>query len=294
MPEPGNLKQGFKSKKTMQFFLQINWNINPEIFRIGGFALRYYSIMFALAFYFSYLVLSKVYIKENVSINLLNKLAIFVFIGTLAGARLGHTLFYEFGYYKHHLLEMILPFRIDSNGKFELTGYQGLASHGGAIGIIVAVAWYCRKYKQSFLWVLDRLVIVVALSAFFIRIGNLLNSEIIGKPTNVAWAFIFERVDLIPRHPAQLYEAISYLIIFSILWLLYKKKIQKVQQGFVFGCFLILLFSVRFLLEFVKENQEAFENTLPFNMGQILSVPFVLIGLYLMLLKSKQEYEGYT
>lgn len=257
--------------------LYITWNIDPEIFRIGGFALRYYSLMFVFAFYFSYLLLSKIYKKENVSLSLLNKLSVYIFIGTIAGARLGHTLFYEFGYYKNHLLEIILPFSI-INGKFELTGYQGLASHGAAIGIIIAVIWYCWKSKQSFLWIMDRLVIVVALSAFFIRIGNLFNSEIIGKPTNVAWAFIFERVDMIPRHPAQLYEAISYLIIFGILWFLYKKKIEKVQQGFVFGSFLTMLFSVRFLVEFVKENQEAFENTLPFNMGQILSIPFILIG----------------
>jgi len=220
--------------------------------------------------------------------SLLNKLSVYIFIGTIAGARLGHTLFYEFGYYKNHLLEIILPFSI-RNGKFELTGYQGLASHGAAIGIIIAVIWYCWKYKQSFLWIMDRLVIVVALSAFFIRIGNLFNSEIIGKPTNVAWAFIFERVDMIPRHPAQLYEAISYLIIFGILWFLYKKKIEKVQQGFVFGSFLIMLFSVRFLVEFVKENQETFENTMIINMGQILSIPFILIGVILMISKSKQN-----
>ena len=268
--------------------LYITWNIDPEIFRIGGFALRYYSLMFVFAFYFSYLLLSKIYKKENVSLSLLNKLSVYIFIGTIAGARLGHTLFYEFGYYKNHLLEIILPFSI-TNGKFELTGYQGLASHGAAIGITVAVIWYCWKFKQSFLWIMDRLVIVVALSAFFIRIGNLFNSEIIGKPTNVAWAFIFERVDMIPRHPAQLYEAISYLIIFCVLWFLYKKKIEKVQQGFVFGCFLIMLFSVRFLLEFVKENQETFENTMVINMGQILSIPFILIGVILMISKSKQN-----
>lgn len=271
----------------MQLFLQIAWNINPEIFKIDGFALRYYSIMFALAFYFSYLILSKIYRKENVSLHLLNKLAIFVFIGTLAGARLGHTLFYEFGYYKHHLLEIILPFRINSDGKFELTGYQGLASHGGAIGIIVAVVWYCRKYKQSFLWVMDRLVIVVALSAFFIRIGNLFNSEIIGRPSNASWAFVFERVDMVPRHPAQLYEAILYLSIFGILYFLYKNNVQNNKEGFLFGCFLTMLFTVRFFIEFVKENQEAFENTLPINMGQILSIPFILIGLYLIASKSK-------
>lgn len=273
----------------MQTFLQITWNINPEIFRIDGFALRYYSVMFVLAFYFSYLLLSKTYRSENVSIELLNRLSIFIFIGMLIGARLGHTLFYEFGYYKHHLLEIILPFRIDSNGKFEFTGYQGLASHGAAIGIIVAVVWYCRKYKQSILWIMDRLGVVVSLSAFFIRLGNLFNSEIIGKPTDVPWAFVFERVDMIPRHPAQLYEAILYLIIFSILWFLYRSKADKFKDGFLFGCFLVMLFTARFFVEFVKENQEAFENTMPINMGQILSLPFILGGVYLMLLKSRSK-----
>lgn len=265
--------------------IYINWDVNPEIFRWGGFALRYYSLFFAIAFLFSYGILARIYKKENIPGQYLNRLTIFLALGTILGARLGHTLFYEFSYYKNHLLEIILPFRID-NGKFELTGYQGLASHGAAIGIVIAVVWYCRKYKQSFLWIMDRLVIVVALSAFFIRIGNLFNSEIIGKPTNVTWAFIFERVDMIPRHPAQLYEAVSYLVIFGILWFLYKKKIEKVQQGFVFGCFLIMLFSVRFLVEFVKENQEAFENQMVINMGQILSIPFIIIGIYLIVSKS--------
>lgn len=268
-------------------YLYINWNIDPEIFRIGGFALRYYSIMFAFAFIGSYIILSKIYIKEKVSIQLLNKLVIFVFLGTLIGARLGHTLFYEFDYYKDHLLEIILPFRI-ADGKFELTGYQGLASHGGAIGILLAVVLYCRKYKQSFLWIMDRLGIVAALSAFFIRLGNLFNSEIIGKPTNVSWAFIFEKVDAIPRHPAQLYEAILYLAIFLILWFMYRAKANKTTNGFLFGCFLVMLFSVRFLVEFAKENQESFENSMLVNMGQILSIPFVLAGLYLMWVKSRR------
>ena len=268
--------------------LYITWNIDPVIFSIGGFALRYYSIMFALAFIGSYIILSKIYVKENVSSQLLNKLAIFVFIGTLIGVRLGHTLFYEFSYYKNHLLEIILPFRV-ANGKFELTGYQGLASHGGAIGIILAVVFYCRKYKQSFLLIMDRLGIAVALSGFFIRLGNLFNSEIIGKPTNVSWAFVFEKVDRVPRHPAQLYEAILYLIIFGILWFIYWKKIEKPGDGFMFGCFLVMLFTARFLIEFVKENQEAFENNWPINMGQILSIPFILIGVYLIVSKSNRE-----
>ena len=268
--------------------LYITWNVNPEIFRVGGFALRYYSLMFLLAFLFSYLLLSVIYKKENVSVSLLNKLAVFIFIGTIAGARLGHTLFYEFGYYKDQLWEIILPFRI-TNGKFELTGYQGLSSHGGAIGIIAAVLLYCRKYRQPFLWIMDRLCIVVALSAFFIRVGNLFNSEIIGRPTDVPWAFIFKKVDGLPRHPAQLYEAISYLVIFGILWYMYNRKTKQFKNGFLLGCFLTMLFAVRFLIEFVKENQEAFENTIAINMGQILSIPFILAGLYLMISKSKQS-----
>jgi phosphatidylglycerol:prolipoprotein diacylglycerol transferase len=271
--------------------LFINWNIDPEIFRIGGFALRYYSVMFAFAFVFSYLLLSKIYKRENTPQQLLHTLSIYIFIGTLVGARLGHTLFYEFGYYKDHLLEIILPFKIN-NGKFELTGYQGLASHGGAIGIIISVVLYCKKYTHSFLWIMDRLGIVVALSGFFIRLGNLFNSEIIGKPSTVSWAFVFERVDPIPRHPSQLYESILYLVIFIVLYFVYK-IVHKHQNGFLFGCFLVMLFSVRFLVEFTKENQEAFEDALAINMGQILSIPFILIGIYLMVSKSK-KHANYT
>lgn len=265
---------------------QIIWNVNPEIFRIGGFGLRYYSVMFGLAFYISYLILSKIYAKENVSIQFLNTLSIYVFLGTLIGARLGQVLFYEFGYFKNHLLEIFLPFTINSNGNFEWTGYQGLASHGGALGILIALAFYCKKYKQSFLWVIDRLVIVVPLAGFFIRIGNLFNSEIIGKPTNISWAFVFEKVDFIPRHPAQLYEAICYLIVFFTLWYIYKKRAIQLKRGFLFGLFLVLVFSVRFMIEFLKENQETFESSLLINMGQILSIPFIIIGFYFIFRRS--------
>ena len=260
----------------------INWNINPEIFRIGGFSLRYYSVLFALAFFISYYFISSIFKKESVSDKLLQKLLIYVIVGTIVGARLWHTLFYEFGYYRHHLLEIILPFRI-SNGKFELTGYQGLASHGGAIGILIAVALYCKKYKLSFLWVLDRLGIVVALSGFFIRIGNLFNSEIVGRPSNLPWSFIFEKVDLIPRHPSQLYEAIAYLVIFFVLRKLYRVKSLHLQKGLLFGLFLVLVFAARFFIEFTKEAKEGFEKTWILNLGQWLSIPFILIGLYLVL-----------
>lgn len=268
--------------------LYIPWNIDPEIFRIGGFALRYYSILFVLAFVCSYWFLYRLYKKEGVSTELLSPLSLYVFLGTLIGARLGHTLFYEFAYYKHHLLEIILPIKI-ANGSFEFTGFQGLASHGGALGILIALNLYCRKYKQSFLWLLDRLVIVVALAGFFIRMGNLFNSEIIGTAANLPWAFVFERVDMVPRHPAQLYEAILYLTVFFTLWMLYRNKAQVAKDGFLFGYFLMLLFSIRFFVEFLKADQEVFESDWLLNMGQLLSLPFIIAGMVLVLIKSKSE-----
>ncbi len=271
----------------METFLYINWNIDPEIFRIGGFALRYYSILFMLAFALSYWVLYEIFKFEKVSTETLSPLLIYVFIGTLIGARLGHTLIYEFDYYRNHLLEIILPFQVNNKGAYEWTGYQGLASHGGAIGILAALGLYSKKYKQSFLWILDRLVIVVALSAFFIRIGNLFNSEIIGNPTQVNWAFIFERVDMIPRHPAQLYEAVLYLIAFFGLWMIYNRHSRSFQNGYLFGFFLLMLFSIRFFVEFLKADQEAFESQWLLNLGQLLSIPFILLGIIMVVLKSR-------
>ena len=271
----------------MVSFLYINWNIDPEIFRIGGFALRYYSILFMLAFVFSYWFLYEIFKIEKVSTDTLSPLLIYVFIGTLIGARLGHTLIYEYDYYRQHLLEIILPFQINSMGAYEWTGYQGLASHGGSVGILAALGLYSKKYKLSFLWILDRLVIVVALSAFFIRVGNLFNSEIIGKPTQVNWAFIFERVDMIPRHAAQLYEAILYLTAFFVLWVIYNKQSKLFQNGYLFGYSLIMLFSIRFFVEFLKADQEAFESEWLLNLGQLLSIPFILLGIIMVILKSK-------
>ncbi len=264
------------------FLLQIQWDIDPEIFRIGGLGLRYYSLFFGLAFYSSYLILVKIYTKEKIHLEYLNNLTVYVFIGTLIGARLGQVFFYEFGYYKNHLLEIVLPFRVDPVTGFEFTGFQGLASHGGAVGILISLAIYCKKHKQPFLLVADKLAIVVPFAGFFIRIGNLFNSEIIGKPFNGVWAFVFARVDNMPRHPSQLYEALSYLIVFVLMWCLYTTKAQPFKSGFLFGLFLVSVFSIRFILEFFKENQEPFENAMPLNMGQILSIPMVLVGLYLI------------
>lgn len=263
----------------------IQWNINPELFHIGGFGLRYYTLCFMLAFFSSYVILLNIFKKEGKSQELLDKLTIYVFVGTVLGARLGHCLFYEFDYYKDHLLEMILPIRI-VNGSLTFTGFQGLASHGGAIGIILAVILYCRRTNVNFWWVADRLVLVSALSGAFIRLGNFFNSEIIGKPSQLPWSVIFTQVDNVPRHPAQLYESIGYFIIFIALYNLYKNGKYK-KPAFLFGIFMVTVFGLRFVMEFVKENQESFENAMALNMGQILSIPFIAIGFY-FIFKSNQ------
>lgn len=264
--------------------LQIIWNVDPEIFKIGGFSIRYYSVLFGVAFYLGYWLMRNVYRQEGKDEQQLTPLLFYIIVGTVIGARLGQTLFYEFGYFKNHPLEIILPFRFGNNG-FEWTGYRGLASHGGAIGILIALGLFCKKYQQSFLWVLDRLVMVVALGGFFIRLGNLFNSEIIGKPTTVSWAFVFQQIDMLPRHPSQLYEAVAYLLVFFVLWTIYQRKATVLPKGFLFGLFLVLVFSVRFFIEFSKEVQEAWEKALPINMGQILSIPFIAVGLYFLFKK---------
>lgn len=233
------------------------------------------------------------YQKEGLNQEELSPLLIYIIAGTVIGARLGQAFFYEFGYFKHHPLEIILPFRIGDNG-FEWTGYQGLASHGGAIGVLIALAIYCKKFQQSFLRTIDKIVIAVALAGFFIRVGNFFNSEIIGTPSALPWAVVFLKIDNIPRHPAQLYEAFAYLCIFIFLWTLYKRKGLELKKGFLFGLFLILVFSARFFIEFIKEDQEAFEKGWLLNMGQLLSIPFVAAGLYFVLRKAagKKELSG--
>lgn len=255
----------------------IFWNVSPEIIKLGPISLRWYGLLFASAFVFGYLVLSKVYKYEKKPQSDLEQLSIYVILGTVIGARLGHCLFYDPVYYLSNPLEMIKVWE------------GGLASHGAAIGIITSIYLLTKKQKdKSMLWILDRLVIVVALGGAFIRTGNLFNSEIIGKATDVPWAFIFARVDDIPRHPAQLYEAIVYLISFFVLHYVYYKTEKKLKQGYIFGLFLILIFGFRFLVEFIKENQSAFEQGLTLNMGQLLSIPFVAAGLFFMIRKQKE------
>ncbi|KKX50550.1 prolipoprotein diacylglyceryl transferase [Sphingobacterium sp. IITKGP-BTPF85] len=267
-------------------FSVIHWNLDPEIFKIGTFGLRYYALCWLAAFAVSYMIMLKIFRNENKSQELLDQLSIYIFLGTLIGARLGHCLFYEFDYYKDHLWEMVLPFKF-VNGQFQMTGFAGLASHGGAIGILVALYLFCRKTKTNFLWLADRLVVVVPIAGAFIRLGNFFNSEIIGTPTDKPWAIVFDHVDQVPRHPGQLYEAIAYIIIFFIIVYLFKnKKLQK--PGALMGLFFVLLFSARLYLESFKIDQEAFEQGMALNMGQLLSIPFIIGGLYFIFRKPKE------
>jgi prolipoprotein diacylglyceryl transferase len=200
-------------------------------------------------------------------------------IGILAGARLGHCLFYEPSYYLSHPLEMILPVTFPVGGGVKFIGYQGLASHGGALGLLIALYFYSRKTKHSMIDTLDLIAVVAALECGFIRLGNFMNSEIIGIPATKPWSVIFERVDNLPRHPAQLYEAISYFIIFTIMMILYIKMRDRFKNGFFFGLATVLCFTARFIIEFVKENQVGFENGMTFNMGQLLSLPYLVLGI---------------
>lgn len=267
----------------------IIWNFDPIAFNIGSMEIRWYSLLFALAFIVSYLILKKfVFDKENIPVNYLDKLAFYIFIGVFIGARLGHCLFYEFSYYSNHIAEMILPIKQTEDG-IKLTGYQGLASHGGAIGILIAVWIYYKKTGLPMLWTLDRLVIIVALAGVFIRLGNLANSEIYGIATNSDWGFIFVRDhDFIPKHPTQLYEAGAYLLCFTVLFFLFLKRKDSLAPGFLFSLFLILVFSFRFIIESVKEVQEAWEADMMLNMGQILSIPFILLGIVILIMALKR------
>ena len=226
----------------------INWNANPEIFHLGGLSVRWYGLLFAAGFYVGYLVMERFFKKENVPIAVLDKLAMYMIVSTVIGARLGHCLFYEPAYYLSNPIEILYIW------------HGGLASHGAAIGIIFALFLFSKTQKKSFWWVIDRIVIVVALAGFFIRTGNLMNSEIYGHTTNLPWGFVFLRDhETIPRHPTQIYEALCYLALFFVLRWYYYKKEGNPNNGFLFGSFLIILFSVRFVIEFLKETQVNFE-----------------------------------
>ncbi|WP_282079843.1 prolipoprotein diacylglyceryl transferase [Aquimarina algiphila] len=262
----------------------IEWNVDPEIVTLFGvFPLRYYGLLFVTGLLLGYGLVKRIYKSEGVPTENLEKLSTFLFIGVLVGARLGHCLFYDFAYFSQHPLEIFLPFKItDDNWHF--TGFTGLASHGGTIGAILAILLYCYKSKTSLLWVMDRVAIGAPITASFIRFGNFMNSEIYGKPTESNYGVIFMRDDMIPRHPTQLYEAFSYLIIFGILWYCYKKTDLIQHKGFILGLLMATLFSARLLLEVFKENQVAFEDEMMLNMGQLLSIPFIGIGIALIVM----------
>ena len=262
--------------------LFITWNPDVVAIDLGFFAIRWYSLCWAIGLVAVYLLMHKLYRQQKLAEEQFEPMFMYCFLGILIGARLGHCLFYEPGYYLSHPIEMLLPLRNVPGKGWEFTGYEGLASHGGTLGLMLALGLYAKHVKLRFLHVLDNVAIVTPVCACAIRLGNLMNSEIIGKQTDVPWAFIFEKVDMLPRHPGQLYEAICYAIFFGIHWFLYRRYPQKVGTGFFFGLCLFLIFTSRIFIEFTKENQETFEDGMLLNMGQLLSVPFVLLGLYCM------------
>jgi len=247
------------------------WIVDPEIFRVGPFALRWYGLFFALGFVLGYLIMVQIYRNEKRPEEHLSSLFLYVFLGTLIGARLGHVLFYQPDYYLPRPREIFMIWQ------------GGLASHGGFIGVLIALYLYSKKYTEmSFLELSDRLVIASLPAAGLIRIGNFFNSEILGIPTNLPWAIIFLRVDDLPRHPAMLYEAVSYLLVFAILYSAYWKTEMIKFPGRILGAGFVACFTARFLIEFVKEEQVSFEQDMLLNLGQLLSIPFIMIGLILL------------
>ena len=315
----------------------IHWNPDPELFTlIGKLPIRYYGLLWLIGLALAYLIVQRQYRDRRIPTEKFEPLLFYCFIGILVGARLGHCLFYQPDYYLHHIGEMLLPVTFLPNGDWRWTGYEGLASHGGTLGLIVALWLYCRKTKMHYMDVLDMIAVATPITACCIRLANLMNSEIIGRPTDVPWAFVFERVDMLPRHPAQLYEALAYLTFFVGMVVLYRRGLKRAQaeagitpseaasngvrtdfsqkkntgsngsgtgkgastlsylssgyrKGFFFGLCLTEIFTFRFFVEFLKENQVNFEEGMTLNMGQWLSIPFVLIGLYFIFLYGRKK-----
>lgn len=263
----------------------ITWTAHPEIFRAGNIAIRWYGLLFALGFAFGYFIMLKFFKKEKIPVKLLDQLTTYMVIATVIGARLGHCLFYEPAYYLSRPVEILKVWE------------GGLASHGAAIGILLAVFIFARKNKVSYWWAMDRIAVVTALAGFFIRMGNLMNSEIFGRPTSLPWGFIYANASdpaqrLQSRHPTQLYEGLAYLLIFVILMIVYYRKNGKPREGSLISLFLLLIFGVRFFIEFLKEPQVGFEEGMALNLGQLLSIPFILAGsagLYLIFRKKNQR-----
>jgi len=251
----------------MDYFV---WNVSPEIFSIGPVTVRWYGALFATGFICGYFIMQWIYRRENKNVAELENLLLYVAAGTVIGARLGHCLFYDPAFYLSH------PWKI-------LAIWEGgLASHGGGLGVLIAVYLYCRKYSVSYLWLMDRISITVALAGSFIRLGNLFNSEILGKAAEAPWAIIFQRVDSVPRHPVQVYESMSYAIVFVITFLVYKFYSDKLRNGFIVGLTIVLLVSARIVMEFFKTPQAHYETGLDLSVGQLLSIPYLIAGCVLI------------
>ncbi|WP_151900751.1 prolipoprotein diacylglyceryl transferase [Sulfurimonas hydrogeniphila] len=246
------------------------WNADPILISFGPLQVHWYGLLFAAAILSGLEFMKWVYRLENKDESTIEPLFLYAVVGIVIGARLGHVLFYDPDYYLAHPMKIFAVWE------------GGLASHGGGLGVLIVLYYGCKKYKTDFLWLIDRLVIPTALFGFFVRMGNFINSEIIGKPSDLPWAVVFSRVDMIPRHPVQLYEALSYLFIFFVLTLIYKGNYKKLQKGFLFGLFLVLVFSARFLIEFVKVRQADYSLGIDLTTGQLLSIPFLIVGIGLM------------
>lgn len=272
--------------------LYINWDIDPIFLRIGQFELGYYGICWVLAFLMSYIVLDRIYKREGRNLAELPLLTLYVFIGTFLGARLGHCFFYEADYFLANPLEILLPIGKQADGSWAFAGYRGLASHGGAIGIVVSLLLYSYFRKHNIWDLLDKIGLVAPLAGGFIRLGNFFNSEIVGMESSVPWAVRFLRLNAVPRHPSQLYEALAYFATFGLLYWFYIKRREEHQKGFLIGLSLTLIFGARFLLEYTKVVQESFEiamrASIGMDMGQLLSLPFIIIGIIFMIIKRKK------
>ena len=277
---------------------QINWSPDEVLIEILGFSIYVYSLMFILAFFVGFKLFQSFFIKENVDQKYLDPMLVYMVISIFLGARLGEVFFYQWGYYQNHLVEILLPIQESPNSSllglidgYEFTGYRGLASHGAAIGVFIGLYLFIKRYNfKNFLWIFDRLTIPISIGGAFVRIGNFFNSEILGKYTDSNWGIIFEnRGETLPRHPAQLYESLGYIILFFILYRLYQSQNVRDRQGILSGYFLIGLCFIRFMVEFVKESQGGIESFLPgLSTGQWLSIPFIILG-FILLYKGKRD-----
>jgi phosphatidylglycerol---prolipoprotein diacylglyceryl transferase len=263
----------------------IAWNPDPVMFQLGSLSVRWYSVLLAAGFFSGYLVARDMFRREGVDRFVLESYGIWLIIGILVGGRLGHCLFYEFDYYMQHPIEMIKPWEGTLGKNAVFTGLSGFSSHGWIIGVILALWINSRLKRVPVLWALDIFAIGGVLAGAFVRIGNLVNSEIVGNPSGVPWAFVFPNLDNLPRHPAQLYESAAYVLIFIFTYLYYRKKKHTVPNGTYFGWVLIYVFASRFVIEFFKRDQVAVEAGMVLNLGQWLSIPFMITGIFLIFRK---------